>query len=804
MKDIQDLKIIIAEDARVIRKMAVKILKEIGYTRIIEAVDGEDAMRCLRENEDIDLVISDWNMPKKDGYDLLVWMRSNDKYKTIPFIMATAQSEKKQVAKAIDAGANSFITKPFSPPELKQIIVETFTKDSSDTIEYSKERIPHRSASGKVILHVAHIQITDHLCLGVLKHLINTGNLQPKHFELETRCMPSWNPVQQSLENGDIDAAFVLDPIAMDLYSFGVPIKLVLFAHKDGSICIRKHQNDVRLSSLDDLQSFYRHRTFYIPHLLSIHHMLASMFVKQIGLTPGLAGQPNVDVYFEVVPPVKMPEFMAQNPEVTGYLVAEPLGTKAIVAGTGKQMFLSSEIWQSHPCCVVAMRGELIHDYGDAVEEFTKMLVQAGQFITQFPNIAAEIAIPFLDPNKILGLKAPVIEKVLREPKGIKTDDLFPVVEDLDRIQQYMATEMNIGSLIDLYDFVDERFAKIACSNQQSVPSVIKDIAPILTDLFSHSDEQYTPDNHIADLQSTINLILQLTHSARSKPKPQHSLDNRLAIVHDLATTNDHLLKRSQKDQFLNENLDIVNIIRDTMFTVLNNNPTQTYSNLPIQFVAHHSYPFCSYLFDMCPVKNGYDLIMASIPGDPFQCLGLNVLIRSIFEENCRLQHEPEMMAQMLNNKIKSLPETWQQGISLTYIRIDLMRYLGITFSNQHPPIILLKNRIPMSRQIEANYNIIQGQPDLIVKPRSFKIMPGDRIFLHTESITTLSYIEQGTGAYKPLDFIGLDDLLLKHRNARIEDMVQNIWYDIHECAQKQSKNLPDVFIMGIEIAETK
>jgi chemotaxis signal transduction protein len=62
-----------------------------------------------------------------------------------------------------------------------------------------------------------------------------------------------------------------------------------------------------------------------------------------------------------------------------------------------------------------------------------------------------------------MGLKPGLLKQVLTDPKGIRTDDLYPVLEDLDVIQQYMTKKMNIGSIIDLESFVDSRFAQEAC-----------------------------------------------------------------------------------------------------------------------------------------------------------------------------------------------------------------------------------------------------------------------------------------------------------------------------------------------------
>lgn len=451
-----DITILLVEDAAVMRKMERKVLGTLGFENIVEAENGRDAILKLGGGQHADLIISDWNMPEMNGYDLLVWVRAQDEYKELPFLMATGRGEKKEVSQATAAGVSSFISKPFNAEELRKKIEEAFGMQQE---EEAVDTGPKVTESGKVKMKIAHIQITDHLALGVLKHLIEKGELKPKHFELETECMSSWNPVADNLEKGSIDGAFILAPLAMDLFNYGAPIKLVMFAHKNGSIFVRNKKGKAE----GDQASFFKERSFYIPHTMSIHNMLAHMFFKGVGLQPGVTGDSGVDVNFEVIAPIKMPEFLSGNEDAGGYLVAEPLGTKAIATGIAELQFLSSELWKNHPCCVVTLRKEFVEEYEEAVYEFTAMLSEAGKYITQKPALAAEIAVNFLDPNKQLGLKVPILKNVLTDPKGITFNDLYPVKEDLDQIQQYMSGTMGIGSLIDLDEFVDLRFADQAC-----------------------------------------------------------------------------------------------------------------------------------------------------------------------------------------------------------------------------------------------------------------------------------------------------------------------------------------------------
>ncbi|QTA81111.1 Two component system response regulator [Desulfonema limicola] len=468
-----EMKILVVEDFNATRKMEIKLLNRIGFSNIIEAVNGDDAIQKLKSDINIDLIISDWNMPVKSGYELLKWVRSNENCQNIPFIMATAQAEKKEAGRADKAGVTYFITKPYTQEELKQIIFNIFCPDEKKQAEPAAAAPVRKNRSGKTILRVGHIQITDHLVLGVLNHMIKTGDLFPKYFELETRCMPGWNPVQKSLENGELDAAFILAPIAMDLFSFGVPVQLILLAHKNGSICIKNKQNKIQSS----FRSLFKNKVFYIPHVLSVHHMFAHMFFREIGLIAGLIGKNDIDISFEVVSPVKIPDFMKNNPDSGGFMVAQPIGAKTIARGFGELLFLSGEMWPYHPCCVLAMQKEIINTCEDAVYEFTEMLVKAGMFIEENPEISARIAVDFLDPQKKLRLSEPVLGHVLTETHGIKTDDLYPDINDFEKIQQYMYRKMGIGTLIDLEKFIDTRFAHQACKKNftEKRSSIFKD-----------------------------------------------------------------------------------------------------------------------------------------------------------------------------------------------------------------------------------------------------------------------------------------------------------------------------------------
>ncbi|MFO7749630.1 MAG: response regulator [Desulfobacteraceae bacterium] len=451
------IKILVADDSGTMRIMFKQILNKAGFDNVVMAVDGEDGMKKVKADPP-QLVVSDWNMPKKDGLEFLKELRSSDAYKAIPFIMATAQADKGQQIAIMEAGGNGHVPKPFDADQIKEAIEKAFAgPDAAKATAQPKQR---KTIGNRVELTVSHIQITDHLVLGALKHRIEQGDVNPEHFVLKTDSKAGWNPIQEGLENGDIDCALVLAPIAMDLFAYDVPIRLMLLAHKNGSTFVRSRHYDHRF---DSLQSFYKYKVVDIPHKMSVHHMMAHKFLKELGLKPGVPGKKAINVRFEVVPPIKMPGIMQENEDVAGFMVAEPIATKAIVNEIGNLEFLSAARWDDHPCCIVAMQDDFIQHCPDAAKEFVSLLAETGRYIEADKARAATVGVNFLDPEGKLGLNPEVLKKVFSQPQAIHWNNLYPDIEKLDTIQRYMHDVMEIGKMIDLEKFVHLDFASEAC-----------------------------------------------------------------------------------------------------------------------------------------------------------------------------------------------------------------------------------------------------------------------------------------------------------------------------------------------------
>ncbi|MEZ6086779.1 MAG: response regulator [Pirellulaceae bacterium] len=110
-------KVLLVDDSGVMRKIILRALNAVGVTDVVEAADGVEALEHFKA-EEIDLVLSDWNMPNMNGLDLLKAIRATGS--KVPLIMITTESEQARVLQAIQAGANNYLVKPFQQEALME------------------------------------------------------------------------------------------------------------------------------------------------------------------------------------------------------------------------------------------------------------------------------------------------------------------------------------------------------------------------------------------------------------------------------------------------------------------------------------------------------------------------------------------------------------------------------------------------------------------------------------------------------------------------------------------------------------
>lgn len=121
------MKVLIVDDFATMRRIVRNVLKQIGFTNMVEADNGKTALKALKK-EKIDLILCDWNMPEMPGIDLLKAVKSDDELKSIPFVMVTAEAQKDNIIEAVKAGVSSYIVKPFTAETVSEKL-NTIFKD---------------------------------------------------------------------------------------------------------------------------------------------------------------------------------------------------------------------------------------------------------------------------------------------------------------------------------------------------------------------------------------------------------------------------------------------------------------------------------------------------------------------------------------------------------------------------------------------------------------------------------------------------------------------------------------------------
>ncbi|MES3006140.1 MAG: chemotaxis response regulator CheY [Pseudomonadota bacterium] len=123
----KNMKILIVDDFSTMRRIIKNLLRDLGFTNTSEADDGNSALPMLQHG-DYDFLVTDWNMPGMTGIDLLRACRADDRLKSLPVLMVTAEAKRDQIIAAAQAGVNGYVVKPFTAAALQEKIEKIFER----------------------------------------------------------------------------------------------------------------------------------------------------------------------------------------------------------------------------------------------------------------------------------------------------------------------------------------------------------------------------------------------------------------------------------------------------------------------------------------------------------------------------------------------------------------------------------------------------------------------------------------------------------------------------------------------------
>ncbi|HNQ77058.1 MAG TPA: response regulator [Acidobacteriota bacterium] len=124
----ENLRFLIVEDSPTMRQLISFSLKRFKGCKIIEAVDGVDALKKLQA-EEVDMILTDINMPVMDGLKLVTLVKSNPRLRDIPIVIITTEGAQEDREKGLQLGADAYVSKPIQSSGLLKIITEILEKE---------------------------------------------------------------------------------------------------------------------------------------------------------------------------------------------------------------------------------------------------------------------------------------------------------------------------------------------------------------------------------------------------------------------------------------------------------------------------------------------------------------------------------------------------------------------------------------------------------------------------------------------------------------------------------------------------
>ena len=121
-----NMKILVVDDFPTMRRITKTLMKQLGYSNMIEAEDGKQALEMLQKDATIEFIVSDWNMPNMTGLELLQAVRADEKLKKLPFLLVTAEAEQDNIMAAVKSGVSNYIVKPFTAQTLQEKLIKIF------------------------------------------------------------------------------------------------------------------------------------------------------------------------------------------------------------------------------------------------------------------------------------------------------------------------------------------------------------------------------------------------------------------------------------------------------------------------------------------------------------------------------------------------------------------------------------------------------------------------------------------------------------------------------------------------------
>lgn len=255
-----------------------------------------------------------------------------------------------------------------------------------------------------------------------------------------------WPELKEALISGNIKAAMLLAPMAMELAHKGVPIKVVALGHRSGAVIMVK--KDSKYRNFRDLKG----KRVAIPSRFAVDHIFVRKMMRADGLKDG-------DVELVELPPPDMPAALLAG-AVEAYATGEPFGAKSEMAGYARILYMTRNEWPSYICCVLVVRDELIQNDRAVVQLLVNHVLSAGRWLDASPDhrtAAARVA----SEAGVFNQAFELIKFVMERPADRVTyGDLRLIESEFDTLMNLSREAKIFTDSIPYHSYVDESFMK--------------------------------------------------------------------------------------------------------------------------------------------------------------------------------------------------------------------------------------------------------------------------------------------------------------------------------------------------------
>ena len=302
----------------------------------------------------------------------------------------------------------------------------------------NNKNVIHQGPNDKAqrVLTVGFLPVTCHLTCPVTDFASKTTQ---SNTNFNSQIFTDFPTVVSALEAKQIQATFMIVPLAMKLREQGVPVKICYLGHRDGSEIVIAKNSPAR--SLGDLKG----KTIAIPSLYSNQNFVIHKLMEDYGLQP-------TDIKFVILPPPDMPTSLASG-AIDGYFVGEPFCAKAELDGYGRVLYYARDIWPNFISCALVVHEDLIKDHPEIVQDLVRGIAASGAWAETHRAEAAKLVSPYYRQD----------EKVLNfvltsDPRRVSYVQLTPTDNDLQQIED-MGIKMGLlKKKILMSDLIDRDF----------------------------------------------------------------------------------------------------------------------------------------------------------------------------------------------------------------------------------------------------------------------------------------------------------------------------------------------------------